>query len=139
MKGVSDQSKMDKQQEAQGNVSAKTGYSKLGDRIKVISTKKPCTKEPKDKSTVKSKDPHVKEEIKVQTRVENGQQQGSNSTVKPGEFRKTEMAMVKVSPQSCKNSPRIDAKAIEEDGHPDSKLIKQEKAKKQDANDQQVA
>ena len=44
--------------------------------------------------------------------------------------------MAKVSPQSRKRSPRIDAKANKQDGHPDSKLIKQEKAKKQDTNDQ---
>lgn len=73
MKGVGDQSKMDKQQEAQGNIIAKTGDPKLGDRINVISTKKPCTKEPKDKSTVELKDPYIQEEIKVLTRMENGQ------------------------------------------------------------------
>ena len=132
VKGVNDQSKIDKQQEAQGNVTAKTGDPSPGDRSKVISPKKPCIKEPKDRSTVKLKDPCVKEEIKVQTRMETGQQQGRNSMVNPGESSKTERAMAKKdSPLSRQKSPRIDAKANKQDGHPDSKSIKQEKANKQ--------
>ena len=81
------------------------------------------------------KDPLVMEEIKVQTRMENGQQQGGHPIVKPGESRNTERAMAtKDPPLSRQRSPSISAKANKQDGHPDSKSIKQGRAEKQDGH-----
>ena len=131
------------------------GQRDYRDRTEMISPMKPRTKGPKDKSALTLKDPLVMEEIKVQTRRENGQQQGGHPIVKPGESRNTERAMTtKDPPLSRQRSPRISAKANKQDchsdfeyikqgkadkqeGHTNTKPIKQDNSKKQDTNEQQ--
>ncbi len=135
VQGISGQSKKDEQQEAQGNVTAKTADPRSRDQTKVTSPKRLFNKGPKDKSTVKPEDPGVKEEDKVQMPKKNGQQQPRNSTVKPEQSSKTDGAMAKKdSPQSHKRSPRNDAKAKEQDGHINTKPIEQKKAQEQDGH-----
>ena len=134
-KGIGGQRKKDKQQEAQGNVTAKPGDPASRGQTKVISPKKPSNKEPKDKSTVKSEDPKAREENEVQTPKKSGQQQCRNPTIKSEEPAKTDAAMAKKdSPHSHEKSPGIDAKAKKQDGHAHAKPVEQEKVKEQDGH-----
>ena len=134
-KGSGGQSKNDKQQETQGNVTATRAEPGSKDQTKVPSPKKSSNKGPKNKPTLKPGDSDVKVEDKVQRPKKNGQQRPKNSVVKLEESGKTDGAMVKEdAPQSHKKPPRNDAKAKEQDGHTNTKPIEQKKAKERDGH-----